>query len=217
MKQLLQKILFRADRMPERDEHGFVAHPDIDIFVHDGHDNLHDPQDEGYLNKSWMDQCGFNVMAVSLEGDVDEDHPAYKEYSDNGGVNISSWHPVRDGWMLVAIHDTDDGPQALFIQPVPGDTLSHTAFGGEPLPPVPGMSAIPDEQPPLQFRTEGLIQQLNRYRGEVCSHELLDVLWVLTNINDDLIHERDPSFVVANIARAKALLDKVPGELHPDL
>lgn len=216
MKELLKKILFRPDRMPARDEYGWVSHPDVDMFLQDGQGNMVHPSDEGFLSVTWLKELGFGVLTVSMEGDVPDDHPAAIAY-ESGEPNFSAWEPVREGWMLVAIHDTDDGPQALFVQPVPGDTLSHTAFGGEPLPPVQVLSVMPDEQPPLQFRTEGLIQQLNRYRGEVCSHELLDVLWVLTNINDDLIHERDPSFVVANIARAKALLDKVPGELHPDL
>ena len=72
-----------------------------------------------------------------------------------------------------------------------------------------------DEQPPLRYRTEDLVQQLTRYSGQVCSHELLDVLWALTNVNDDLVHLRDPALVVAGIERAKALLAKVPGELFP--
>lgn len=73
------------------------------------------------------------------------------------------------------------------------------------------------EQAPLRVRTEDVCNQLQRYGGEVCCHSLLDVLWELTNINDDLVHGRDPSLIVEGIARAKALLDKVPGELHPDL
>jgi len=61
----------------------------------------------------------------------------------------------------------------------------------------------------LGSRTEEVCDQLKRYGGHVFSSELLDVLWELTNLNDDLWHLRDEAGIREGIEKAKQLLDKV--------
>lgn len=53
-------------------------------------------------------------------------------------------------------------------------------------------------------------EQLTRY-GEVADSRLLDLLRLLTEINDDLCNGRDQSLVRASCEQAKALLSQIAG------
>ena len=64
-----------------------------------------------------------------------------------------------------------------------------------------------DEKPARSYRTEVVCDQLTRYSGEVISDELLDVLDVITEINDDLWHDRDTALILEGIEKAKGLLN----------
>lgn len=132
MLNLLQKLLFRADRMPERDQYGCFTHPDVDMFISDGNGNLMNPDDEGYIADGWIRECGFDVATVSMEHDITEDHPAWQAYWGEGvrEITVAAWKPEMEGYTLVSIHDTDDGPQALFVKPIASDTLPLKGHDG---------------------------------------------------------------------------------------
>jgi len=110
--------IFDPDRMPPRDEDGWVYHPDLDNMVVDGEDG-----DELPLDPKKLTAAGFEDFLVLLDGDVDESHPAFDEYfTEQGGC--SKWEPTvppAAGWQLVAIYDTDsgNGPVAMFVRPIP--------------------------------------------------------------------------------------------------
>jgi len=47
------------------------------------------------------------------------DHPAYVAYFDNEDGNVTAWEPTRpsgDGWFLLDISDSEDGPFAVFAR-----------------------------------------------------------------------------------------------------
>jgi hypothetical protein len=58
-----------------------------------------------------------------------------------------------------------------------------------------------------------ICDQLERYGTGTMPDCFIDLLWVLTDINDDIAHARDPALIRANIAKARALLDELEGVL----
>jgi hypothetical protein len=61
-----------------------------------------------------------------------------------------------------------------------------------------------------------ICDQLNRYGTGTMPGCFLDLLWALTDINDDIAHARDPALTRENIAKARALLDELEaGVRHP--
>lgn len=58
----------------------------------------------------------------------------------------------------------------------------------------------------LAERTNDIVDQLTRYGGEVASDELADVLWQLTDVNDDMHRGRDPEVILAAIEKTERLL-----------
>ena len=96
---------------PER-VNGWWSHPD-----HPSEEEL------SPLNmEAWLNVLGLTYRIVSLEND---DSPgaqeARKAYFENSETDISAWdpQPPKNGnvWQLVSIHDTEDGPVAVFIAP----------------------------------------------------------------------------------------------------
>jgi hypothetical protein len=55
--------------------------------------------------------------------------------------------------------------------------------------------------------------QLERYGTGTMPDPFIDLLWVLTDINDDIAHGRDPKLIRENITKARALLDELEGLL----
>lgn len=64
----------------------------------------------------------------------------------------------------------------------------------------------PNWQIDLHTRTQDACTQLERY-GYIFSHELADIVWLLTDINDDLWHGREPAGIKADIRKCRELLD----------
>lgn len=64
----------------------------------------------------------------------------------------------------------------------------------------------------LGYEAEEIAGQLTRY-SSLYNEELADVLWKLTDINDDLHNMRDPDLIQAAIDKAKSLLDKVSSKI----
>ena len=57
-----------------------------------------------------------------------------------------------------------------------------------------------------QFRMRNAWDQLERYGGEVFDDALCDLLEAITDINDDLWHDRHPDCVCESIDKAIAIL-----------
>ena len=58
-----------------------------------------------------------------------------------------------------------------------------------------------------------ICDQFDRYGTGTMPDCFLDLLWVLTDINDDIAHGRDPKLIRENITKARALLDELEGLL----
>ena len=98
---LREKLL--APREIVRDEDGWLTHPDFPICDEDVH--------AGKLLEAIRIESAF----VSMEDDVSAE--AYEEYHESESPYCSSWTPTPptgNGWVLIEIYDTEDGPYALF-------------------------------------------------------------------------------------------------------
>jgi hypothetical protein len=91
----------------ERDANGWLSHPALPVCDED------------------VDMLGF-LGAFGLDADVvSMAHSArdlYDAYQNSNDANCSSWAPLAPagaGWILIAIFDSEDGPQALFIRRPP--------------------------------------------------------------------------------------------------
>lgn len=99
--------LYSTDRMPERDEYGVAFHPDLPEW----------PDDEERDTAPLIAAQGFEVVAVSGEGDIPD------ALIGDGGPEyfaaLRAWQPQApgEGWRLVAVGDTKNGPMAWFVRP----------------------------------------------------------------------------------------------------
>ncbi|MEK6294419.1 MAG: hypothetical protein V4793_24135, partial [Paraburkholderia tropica] len=85
-----------------RDEDGYLSHPDFPIC------------DEGTNAGKFLDAFGIDAEFVAMESD---DPVAAERYFEAGEAHCSYWTPKPpegDGWILLEIFDTEDGPCALF-------------------------------------------------------------------------------------------------------
>lgn len=58
---------------------------------------------------------------VYLTCDVDEEHPAYVSYFDDGSCDISSWNPTKpegDGWFIGGIYETEEEPVCVWFREI---------------------------------------------------------------------------------------------------
>jgi Lar family restriction alleviation protein len=85
-----------------RDEQGFLTHPDFPIC------------DEGTHADALLEAFGIESRFRSMENDLPDLH---ERWCDEGLDDCSEWTPTPpegDGWLLLSIYDTEDGPYALF-------------------------------------------------------------------------------------------------------
>lgn len=92
----------------QRDKAGFWYHPDIPDF------------DEGQETeyRAWLAEQRLDTRSLSLEYENDT-HPAYVKYFEVGDPDCSEWNPALldgEGWWLLAIGDTEDGPVATWAR-----------------------------------------------------------------------------------------------------
>jgi hypothetical protein len=98
-----------------RDEDGYFRHPALDHFWNVEMDGAERGSPEQW--EAWEERNGVETRFAHLESE-DMDHPAYVEYFDNGG-NASLWGPAApsgEGWFLINIGDSEDGPFAVFAR-----------------------------------------------------------------------------------------------------
>ncbi|KVC45176.1 hypothetical protein [Burkholderia diffusa] len=94
-----------APRAIARDEDGMLSHPAVPYL------------DEDVNYETFFAAFGIESAFVCMEADVDGD--AYDRYVESNDPNCSMWTPsapAGDGWLLLEIYDTEDGPVALFVR-----------------------------------------------------------------------------------------------------
>lgn len=111
----MNQQLFDPQRLPEPDELGFFAHPDI-------------PGDEESDDvAALLVAIGFQFRAVEFEFDAADDDvhlwfmPNVSAMTEDMKAIIERWKPTvppGDGWILVSKFDTESGPFALFVRPM---------------------------------------------------------------------------------------------------
>uniref|UniRef100_UPI002FDEEB7C hypothetical protein n=1 Tax=Delftia acidovorans TaxID=80866 RepID=UPI002FDEEB7C len=93
-------------RAPERDEMGLGNHPELPFL------------DEGMMPRSFFAALGLELAHTSAEDQLDGDVLGAMSEA----VNWSRWMPAApqgDGWKLVSIFDTEDGPVAWWLRELP--------------------------------------------------------------------------------------------------
>jgi hypothetical protein len=85
-----------------RDENGWLWHPDYPVC------------DEGTRADRFLEAFGIEPAFVSMESD----NPDFAErWHEEGLTDCSAWTPTPpagDGWLLLEVYDTEDGPCAMF-------------------------------------------------------------------------------------------------------
>ncbi|MFO3704400.1 hypothetical protein ACI6Q5_05310 [Xanthomonas codiaei] len=110
---------YSSDRI-DRAEDGTFYHPDLPSWPNESEDTLLPLlHAQGYV--------AHIIMGDSTEAFSDE---AIEEGGDSYWAAMRSWQPDSpegDGWLLAAIADSEDGPQAWFVRPMTGDEF-HNAL-----------------------------------------------------------------------------------------
>ncbi|HEY1999721.1 hypothetical protein [Paraburkholderia sp.] len=100
---LREKLL--AAREIVRDEDGWLTHPDFPIC------------DEDVRADKFLDAFGIESHFVGMDGDADQ--AFVDRYFEEGESDCTPWTPTPpngEGWMLLEIYPTEDGPYALFAR-----------------------------------------------------------------------------------------------------
>ncbi|KVT40565.1 hypothetical protein WK53_20615 [Burkholderia ubonensis] len=91
-----------------RDKDGMLSHPAVPYL------------DEDVNYETFFAAFGIESAFIHMENDVDGDK--YDQYSASNSPDCSFWtpsSPAGDGWLLLEIYDTEDGPVALHVRPFP--------------------------------------------------------------------------------------------------
>jgi hypothetical protein len=92
-----------APREVVRDKDGYLVHPDYPLC------------DEGTRADKFLEAFGIESSFVGMEHDASE--ALYAEYLN--GFDVNAWTPTPpagDGWVLLELYDTENGPYALFAR-----------------------------------------------------------------------------------------------------
>ncbi|HGO6081883.1 TPA: Lar family restriction alleviation protein [Burkholderia cenocepacia] len=88
-----------------RDQDGMLSHPAVPYL------------DEDVNYETFFAAFGIEAAFIHMENDVDGD--TYDRYFASNSANCSMWTPsapTGDGWLLLEIYDTEDGPVALYVR-----------------------------------------------------------------------------------------------------
>lgn len=110
----LSPTLFEASRLTPREEDGTSFHPDMP----DG------PEETDMT--PYFTAMGFELSHVTMEDQItDED---MERYSENPDIGFSFWNPKPpsgEGWLLAGIWDSEEGPHAWYVRPLPEHAERH--------------------------------------------------------------------------------------------
>ncbi len=98
--------LYAPERAPNRDEYGCFYHPDIPSWDDEREESI----------APLLKAQGFDLQCVP--GDFSDE--AMEEGGERYWQEMREWNPEPegDGWRLVAIYDTEDGPYSMFVKPL---------------------------------------------------------------------------------------------------
>lgn len=99
------RSLILTPREIVRDEDGMLSHPAVPYL------------DEDVNYETFFAAFGIESAFICMENDVDCD--TYDRYFASNSPNCSMWTPstpTGEGWLLLEIYDTEDGPVALFVR-----------------------------------------------------------------------------------------------------
>lgn len=98
--------LYARERAPNRDEYGCFYHPDIPSWDDEREESI----------APLLKAQGFDLQCVP--GDFSDE--AMEEGGERYWQEMREWNPEPegDGWRLVAICDTEDGPYSMFVKPL---------------------------------------------------------------------------------------------------
>lgn len=88
-----------------RDQDGMLSHPAVPYL------------DEDVNYETFFAAFGIEATFIHMEDDVDCD--TYDRYFASNSPDCCTWTPSSpqgDGWMLLEIYDTEDGPVALYVR-----------------------------------------------------------------------------------------------------
>ncbi|GKW29484.1 hypothetical protein AB6D34_18250 [Pectobacterium brasiliense] len=95
--------------IPVRDENGWWTHPDFP------------ENDESWtINHfhKWAEDNNFDIEIVFLENEIGFEKTK-ERYWEVGASDCEGWEPTPpngDGWFIVSIHDTQDGPVCIWLR-----------------------------------------------------------------------------------------------------
>lgn len=98
--------IYAPERAPNRDEYGCFYHPDIPSWDDEREESI----------APLLKAQGFDLQCVP--GDFSDE--AMEEGGERYWQEMREWNPEPegDGWRLVAIYDTEDGPYSMFVKPL---------------------------------------------------------------------------------------------------
>jgi hypothetical protein len=114
----LPEDLFDPARMPARDEHsGEASHPDL--YRREWYEG--DPADRDYapILHERLKLAGWDVRSVEIPNELLEDAEGNTLQGDDYAQAIRFWQPEPppgEGWILVSVSDSEDGPGAMFVR-----------------------------------------------------------------------------------------------------
>lgn len=96
--------------------------------------------DEGVRFDELLSAIGLETYFLAMDGDAPQE--VADRYFEHGEGNCSAWTPTPpegDGWLLLAIYDTEDGPYAMFARrkqpkPIPRHRLRKIVLDDEQQP-----------------------------------------------------------------------------------
>lgn len=93
-----------------RDEDGFWLHPQFPEFPG------YEEDVPGEVWRAWLSAQGLRAAKVEFEYDAPDE--LVNRWADEGLANCAEWTPSRpegDGWFLLGIWDTEDGPICYWV------------------------------------------------------------------------------------------------------
>lgn len=69
----------------------------------------------------WLADNGLEFAVIELEYEP-SDHPAFIAYFEYEDPDLHAWEPsppTGEGWILLSIHDHEDGPVQVWVRPKP--------------------------------------------------------------------------------------------------
>lgn len=90
-------------------------------YYHPALASLPDTDESAEAFTAWLAECGVQAASIWMEWDAPDLHWRFVA-GDGDPIALVDWQPTvppGDGWFLLAIFDTEDGPVAHYVRPVP--------------------------------------------------------------------------------------------------